>query len=141
MHLNEADSSRLSLIAEEEAGNWRRRGKEEAWLKVRQLLIQEEAKATPLKIRAQDSRTIILLVMCVDGYDNIRLLGSLGRVGREEIPTPDVKFPPRTFVNGVESNESQFRQTKTTRESPNQICSVSRNQLSLLAMLGQITLA
>ncbi|KAE8882676.1 hypothetical protein PF003_g33229 [Phytophthora fragariae] len=49
MHLNEADSSRLSLIAEEEAGNWRRRGKEEAWLKVRQLLIQEEAKATPLK--------------------------------------------------------------------------------------------
>ncbi|KAE9277493.1 hypothetical protein PR003_g28775 [Phytophthora rubi] len=116
MQLNEADSSRLSLIAEEEEGNWRRRGKEEAWLKVRQLLIEEEANATPLKNpRPRPTDNHPTRRVRVDGYDNIRLLGSIARAGREEVPTPDVKFPPRTFVNG--------------------------NQLSLLAMLGQITLA
>ncbi|EGZ12886.1 hypothetical protein PHYSODRAFT_546706, partial [Phytophthora sojae] len=47
---------------------------------------------------------------------------------------PDVKYPSRAFVTGVGSNNgSQLRQTQSAPPSG--------NQLSLLAMLGQITLA
>ncbi|GMF19918.1 unnamed protein product [Phytophthora fragariaefolia] len=142
MKPDEPDSGRLSLIVEEEADSWKQRGKEMAYMKVRQLLIEEEAKvAVRKKSYPRPVEHVPTRRVRVDGYDSVRLLDSLAQAGREDIAIPDVKYPSRTYVSGVGDRISQSNAALPPRSKSNQRSDVSENQLSLLAMLGQISLA